>query len=443
MRHFQFIQIVEYLKQFKKIDSIYRVEYDTIKIAFDREHSIYINLQKSKSFIYRKEGDEVRSDKLNTPFDQLLSKRIAGGNITKIEVINGDKILRISVETSKSYKIQKASLQLEFTGKHTNGIILDEQNRVLQAIRHITDSISTRVVKVGRVLENPPPPNFEFKSGEKIESIEDFLLDAHQKFESAKLSERKQVEARKVEKKIEVFQKLLDSLNSSEEYQRESDKFKMWGDVLLANLHNIPKWGSKIVLNDFLGEEIEIPRLRGAKNNSHLSKMLYNSSRRFRQKAENLHIERDSLRDKVKFLEKMRDNINSSKTLGELKILTYRGEKRKREKKENEMYEVFWIEGFKVLLGKNERGNLYLLQNAKAKHLWLHLKDRPSTHTIIVTDRSNIPQNVIYESAKLCADFSVSEKGNYLVDYTARRNVKIISGSNVNYINYKTIQVDI
>jgi predicted ribosome quality control (RQC) complex YloA/Tae2 family protein len=356
--------------------------------------------------------------------------------------VNSDKILRISVETQKSYKSQKASLQLEFTGKHTNGIVIDESGKVLQAVRHITDSVSSRTVKVGTLLQSPPPPNFTFKSGEQISDIEEFLYNQFQNFEDSRLRERRDIELRKVDKRVESFQKIYDSLSDSSKLLEESEKYREWGDVLLSNLHIASKWGSYIELPNFSGETVKIPRIGGAKDNTHLGNILYNQSRRFRQKSENLHIERDSLQDKINFLKKMRSSIERAENLNVLRLLTYRGEKRKREKRENEMYEVFWIEGFKVLLGKSERGNSYLLKNSKAKNIWIHLKDRPSAHTIIITDKSNVPDSVIYESAKLTVQFSVSELGNYLVDYTARRNVKTVSGSNVNYINYKTVSVD-
>ncbi len=70
------------------------------------------------------------------------------------------------------------------------------------------------------------------------------------------------------------------------------------------------------------------------------------------------------------------------------------------------------------------------------------MKDRPSAHVIISTDKHNIPQSVIEVSAKLCVEFTMFEKDRYLVDYTQRREVSTQEGANVFYNKYKTLEVD-
>jgi predicted ribosome quality control (RQC) complex YloA/Tae2 family protein len=113
-----------------------------------------------------------------------------------------------------------------------------------------------------------------------------------------------------------------------------------------------------------------------------------------------------------------------------------------KKEKPNEAYEIFWIEGYKVMLGKNEKGNIALLKDARARDIWLHLQGRPSAHVIITTDKQRVPMNVIESAAKLCVDFSVYGAGKYLVDYTPRRDVNIQEGANVLYSKYETLAVD-
>ena len=110
--------------------------------------------------------------------------------------------------------------------------------------------------------------------------------------------------------------------------------------------------------------------------------------------------------------------------------------------KVNDSIEIFWIEGYKVSLGKNEKGNVDILKNARAKDVWIHMKDRPSAHVIIKTDKQNLPQNVIKGAARLCVDFTTTAQDKFLVDYTPRREVTIQSGANVLYNKYKTIEID-
>ena len=111
-----------------------------------------------------------------------------------------------------------------------------------------------------------------------------------------------------------------------------------------------------------------------------------------------------------------------------------------RDKKETNI-ENFFFQDYKISLGKSEKGNIALLKDAKMSYFWLHLKDMPSTHVIIRTSKKTLPEDVVEFAAKLCVNFSINEKGRYLVDYTQRRNVKMRDGANVNYIEYKTISV--
>jgi predicted ribosome quality control (RQC) complex YloA/Tae2 family protein len=71
----------------------------------------------------------------------------------------------------------------------------------------------------------------------------------------------------------------------------------------------------------------------------------------------------------------------------------------------------------------------------------MHIRDIPSSHVLIRTDKQNIPQTLIESAAKLCVDFSTKNAGEYEVDYTKRKFVKPQEGSNVLYNKYETIRI--
>ena len=143
----------------------------------------------------------------------------------------------------------------------------------------------------------------------------------------------------------------------------------------------------------------------------------------------------------MEFLKHFIQTVKSASDISKIELL-FPVKKQEKKVKQSESVEQFFIDGYKVMIGKSEKGNIELLQKAKAKDTWLHLKDRPSAHVIIVSDKQNLPNHIIYEAAKLCVDFSVFEKGRYLVDYTPRREVKMQEGANVLYNKYSTIEVD-
>jgi predicted ribosome quality control (RQC) complex YloA/Tae2 family protein len=139
----------------------------------------------------------------------------------------------------------------------------------------------------------------------------------------------------------------------------------------------------------------------------------------------------------------MKSNVQKCTNIDELEFLLPKKQKNQTKTVKQQNYENFFFNGYKIMLGRNERENIYLLKNSKASDFWFHLKDRTSCHVIVQNSKKTIPDEVIIKAAQLCAKFSVEFSGNYLVDYTQRRNVKIQSGSNVLYNPYTTIEVDI
>ena len=90
---------------------------------------------------------------------------------------------------------------------------------------------------------------------------------------------------------------------------------------------------------------------------------------------------------------------------------------------------------------KNEKGNEILLKNTKKDDLWFHVRDVPSPHVIIVSNKRSISEDVIEFAAKLCVSFSKLKKGSYWVDYTLRNFVKVQQKAFVNYVNFKSINI--
>ena len=185
---------------------------------------------------------------------------------------------------------------------------------------------------------------------------------------------------------------------------------------------------------DFEGNEIIIP-LPELKNINEIGNYFYKLSKKMRQKAINLEIEKNFLQDQLNFLENYKKLVENAKTLAELNI--YKPEKK--DKKEDENIAKFMFDNYMILVGKNEKGNVKLLKNANANDYWLHIKNYPGAHVIIKNNKLNIPQKVLNEAAKLAVAFSGKDEGE--VDYTRRKFVKIKEGANVEYGKYSTLRV--
>ena len=442
MKYFLLKQIVEYLlANAQNIKFIKRIDNNVIIIEFNNKNIIYIDVSKGNSTIFKCEKILSSKKEFNAPFDVALQKRFNNSKIENIELYNDDKIINIKVNSSSSYKKLTTILQLEFTGKHTNIIILDENRIIIEALRHVDEFSSSRVVKVGIKLDEVPKQTFIPKIDE-VSDIEKYLYEIYEEKEKQNLENIKKQKISQIDKKAKKLKKTIESLPKKEELEEESNKLYEKANLILSNLHNIKPYQKSLRVYNYEGVEVEVD-LEEKSSASKYSNDLFKKAKRAKQKASNISLEKDNLDEKLDFLLRLMNNINNASSMEECEFLSPKKEKNQIKTKKAQTYESFYFEGYKIMLGTSERENVYLLENSKASDFWFHLKDRPSCHVIVQNSKKVIPDSVINQAAVLCAKFSVDFGGTYEVDFTQRRNVKIQSGANVLYNPYTTTIIKI
>ena len=442
MKYFLLKQIVQYLTQnAQNIKYIKRLDNNLIIIEFNNKNILYFDISKSNAMIFKSKNNLSSKKDFNAPFDVSLQKRFSNSKIENIELYNDDKILNIKVNSSSSYKKLTTILQLEFTGKHTNIIILDENRVILEALRHIDEYSSSRVVKVGIKLDEVPKQSFIPKIDE-VEDIEQYLYDLYEEKEKHNLENVKKQKISQIDKKVKKLKKTIESLPKKEELEIESNELYEKANLILSNLHLLKPYQKTFKVYNYDGIEVEID-LEEKPSASKYSNDLFKKAKRAKQKALNISLEKDNLTEKLEFLLRLINNLKNAQTIEECEFLYPKKERNQTKTKKSQQCESFFFEGFKIMLGSSERENIYLLENSKASDFWFHLKDRPSCHVIVQNTKKELPQSVINKAATLCAKFSVDYDGVYEVDFTQRRNVKIQSGANVLYNPYNTTVVKI
>ena len=442
MKYFLLKQIVQYLtKNAQNIKYIKRLDNNLIIIEFNNKNILYFDISKSNAMIFKSKNNLSSKKDFNAPFDVVLQKRFNNSKIEQIELYNDDKIINIRVNSSSSYKKLTTILQLEFTGKHTNIIILDENRVILEALRHIDEYSSSRVVKVGIKLDEVPKQSFIPKIDE-VEDIEQYLYDLYEEKEKHNLENVKKQKISQIDKKVKKLKKTIESLPKKEELELESNELYEKANLILSNLHLLKPYQKTFKVYNYEGIEVEID-LEEKPSASKYSNDLFKKAKRAKQKALNISLEKDNLTEKLEFLLRLINNLKNAQTIEECEFLYPKKERNQTKTKKSQQCESFFFEGFKIMLGSSERENIYLLENSKASDFWFHLKDRPSCHVIVQNTKKELPQLVINKAATLCAKFSVDYDGVYEVDFTQRRNVKIQSGANVLYNPYNTTVVKI
>jgi len=438
MKLYELKAIAKRLNNFTFISRARRIEDNTLEIMFDKSESYFFNMTRGHSFGYKAPSQRPLQG-YNAPFDTLLHSLLSGSKLIAVDVPNDDRVLRFTIAPKSSYKDKIVYLQLEFTGKNTNAILVDDNEVIIEALRHIDADSSFRVIRPGMELLAIPP--FERKEeAQDIENIDDYLEQKFTDIQTKKLQEMKKQKLSTVAKKIKKFQQLLNKLPNKEKLAQNAKEHSNTGNLILANLYQIQPYDTKLKTYDFEGNEITIALPKDVKVNR-MSDYYFNLSKRAKSKAKNVHIEQENLSTKMAFYENIYYALEQANTPYALELLVPKRAKSLRKKEKLREGELFWIEDYKVLVGRNSNENQKLLEIAKANDLWMHIRDIPSSHVIIRTDKQNLPNSVVEAAAKLCVDFSVKNPGDYEVDYTKRKFVKVQEGSNVLYNKYDTIRV--
>ena len=119
---------------------------------------------------------------------------------------------------------------------------------------------------------------------------------------------------------------------------------------------------------------------------------------------------------------------------------------RKPQKIKPEFREFETSDGFKVLVGRNNRQNdLLTLKTANKNDLWFHTKEIPGSHTVIITEGREVSDTAILEAAQIAAYYSKAKDSSQVpVDYTLIRRVNKPQGAKpgkVIYTEQKTVFV--
>ena len=438
MRYFELEAVAEYIGRFSRIRSAVRIADNVLRMEFEGGVALGFDLSRGRSEIFRAD-DSAPQRGYHAPFDTMLKKRFGGAKILHAGLVGEDKILKIDTALQGAYKASRSSLQLEFTGRHTNAIILDENGVVLEALRHVDAEASFRVVQPGVKLLPLKPFEGKRKKGE-VRNIEEYLIERAELRRERRLEELKSRHRGSLKKRIEKLKKELKRLPEKEELEKRAQKLSEEGSIVLAHLHEIKPYDKTLETLDFDSKPvtIELPPLPNPKR---IGEHFYALARRAANKAERLHIEERSLKSRIEFYERMLENLEAATSEEEVSLLF--PPKQKHKKREPKLQcEIFDVDGYRVLVGRNERENAWLLKYARAGDIWLHLKDRPSSHCIVRSEgRRQVPKEVIRKAAQLCVQTSTSQPGDYLVDFTYRRNVKVERGAHVTYTDYDTIKI--
>ncbi len=244
----------------------------------------------------------------------------------------------------------------------------------------------------------------------------------------------------RVRKKITLLEKSIED-------SKDKDTFRLKGEILSANVYNIPEGAEEVtLLNYYTDEDMKIKLNPTKKINQNIENYYqkYNKKKRAEVMARGQKIlameEENYLMSILLSLGHLENENEIQDIRQELMVAGYLRFKKPSKKKPKVSKPLHFVstEGIDLYVGKNNTQNDFLTTKfANRTDTWLHTKDIPGSHVIIRSDNFN--EETLLEAANLAAFYSKASTSTKVpVDYTQVKNVKKPSGSKPGMVIYST-----
>lgn len=260
--------------------------------------------------------------------------------------------------------------------------------------------------------------------------------------------------------KLNKLNDKLDSINLKIIECKDSEKYKIYGELITSNLYRINDYKTdSITLENYYdnNKEITIPLDRSISPSLN-AKKFFKKYKKLKTAKDFVNKKKLELLDDINYFESIVYEINCAKNISDIDeiyneiqenpINIKKAQSSKKKKSTNTSSEPIKhiIDGFTVLVGKNNKQNDYITTKlANKDDIWFHVKDFHGSHLILRTEGKAPNPETLYKCAELAKLHSKAmQSSNISVDYTYVKYVKKPSNSKpgmVIYTNNKTIVV--
>lgn len=224
--------------------------------------------------------------------------------------------------------------------------------------------------------------------------------------------------------------------------QREEncDKYRLWGDLIMANLYSAKEYSSAIEVYDWENNKnatIELDASKTLKDNANHYYKLYNKGKTSRQKLTELSEELYGIKNYLEQIKYSIDTATTYENLLEIQPELIEEKSNKKAKHKAVEPEKILKGDFTIYVGKNNRQNDYIVSKiSKDEDLWFHTKDCAGSHILLKGE--NPSDSLIFECAKLAKQYSSGSNSSKVgVIYTKRKNLRKPPKANLGYVTYK------
>ncbi|KHO38995.1 ferrous iron transporter A [Clostridium tetani] len=253
-----------------------------------------------------------------------------------------------------------------------------------------------------------------------------------------------------VNNNLDRCHKKMEILNDNLKKCEKADKYRIYGELLTANIYNIKQGDESIDVVNYYSEDSQIINIKLDPTKTP-SNNIQNYFKRYSKlkKSKEYSLEQIKItKDEIIYLNSVLINIKNTedyagfeeikKELMDARYLKFKKNIRKKEIKSKPMHFIS-SEGIHIYVGKNNIENDYLtLKFADKRDLWFHTKNIPGSHVILKT-LGEFTEKSIEEAANLAAFYSKGRDSSKVpVDYTEVRNVHKPNGAKPGMVIYET-----
>lgn len=485
-----------------------------------------------------------------TSFCMLLRKHLIGAKIRKIDTIGLDRLIVFHLETFNELNdLVNKKLVVELMGKHSNIILLNENDTIIDSVRHISSDrtilpanpytfpISYKIninditdkefvnmvhkrsnnfisfisshfygfskvhinyvvnllnINVDNISEsdiikfynyilnlissinslNVNCVIFEFNnkndyiliSSDNTSELEinNFIDNYYSSKEKNENFENYRNNVLRIILSIlKKYEKRLCNINSKLEECKNMDKYKLYGELITANLYKLNNNINleTVTLNNYYDNNNSITILLDKRYSPSVNaKRFFKKYNKLKNTLEIVTTQKEDTKKELNYIESIVFSLHSASSVYEVddiyleiqeNLLGKKIDNKKvaKNSKETSSPIKLNIDGYTVLIGKNNKQNDELtFKIASKSDLWFHAKDIQGSHVILKTDYDkDLNENIIYKCASIAAYYSKGKNSSKVeVQYTEIKNIKNPKNAKPGFVvfsKYKSILV--
>ena len=454
-------------RQFGKIFQLSRNEI-AINLRLPDSRYLFVSVAPGDPRAYlirRRLRDLERAATNPSSFVLQLRKQLSGSTLVGIDTVPGERVIKFGFRgESARGEMRSLTLVFQLTGRSANLFLLEPNEMIVDSMRR-TNGIGQEVgmsyappqrpeVATTATFETAFPINGHASLSEALDA-DDLRKSEELKFQQMVISART-----KIANDIAKRERLLQGLAADLARHGDPERWKKFGDLLLANIATAKRMGKHVNVIDYFDEsqtaiEIAIDENESITEAAEKFFRRYTKSRNSRDEIgnRNLIVEAELADLKAKRAQ-LEDAIWQRDTDGIAEFLESKRQIKpvKRKVKESAVSMFARIfrssEDFEILVGKKAKDNDQLtFKIARSLDTWMHAADYPGSHVVIRNpNRKEIPHRTLLEAAQLAAFYSQGKaQPKAAVHYTQKKFVNKPKGSApglVSLASFKTILVE-